>query len=135
MFSITWLNPSTRLSFTMLRREITQLVAPHSRLIARLNSVGYNFLTGYNAVTGYDAASGLGSVDATQMLNNWASAGLSATTSSLKLNGATTAINITHGQSVAVSASVTSGGGTPAGDVALVDNLSAAALPNNESIG
>ena len=100
-----------------------------------LNSVGYNFLTGYNAVTGYDAASGLGSVDATQMLNNWASAGLSATTSSLKLNGATTAINITHGQSVAVSASVTSGGGTPAGDVALVDNLSAAALPNNESIG
>ena len=95
---------------------------------------GSSFLTGYNAVKGYDAASGLGSVDATQMLNDWASAGLSATTSSLKLNGAATALNITHGQSVAVSASVTSVGGTPSGDVALVDNLSAATLPNNESI-
>ena len=98
------------------------------------NPLTYDFLTGYNAATGYDEASGLGSVDATQMLNNWAAAGLASTTSSLKLNGAATALTITHGQSVTVSATVTSGTGTPSGDVALVDNLSAATLPNNESI-
>ncbi|HET6168822.1 MAG TPA: Ig-like domain repeat protein [Terracidiphilus sp.] len=98
------------------------------------NPLSYDFLTGYNAATGYDEASGLGSVDATQMLSNWAAAGLASTTSSLKLNGAATALTITHGQSVTVSATVTSGTGTPSGDVALVDNLSAATLPNNESI-
>ena len=91
------------------------------------NPLTYDFLTGYNAGTGYDEASGLGSVDAMQMLNNWAAAGLAATTSSLKLNGATTALSITHGQSVTVNASVTSGTGTPSGNVALVDNLSGAA--------
>ena len=99
-----------------------------------LNASSYAFLTGYNAATGYDDASGLGSVDAAQMLGNWASAGLTATTSSLKLNGATTALNITHGQSVTVNASVTSSGGTPSGDVALVDSLSPATLPNNGNI-
>ena len=98
------------------------------------NPLTYNFITGYNAATGYDEASGLGSVDATQMLNGWASADLAATTSSLKLNGGTAALTITHGASVTVNASVTSGSGTPTGDVALVDNLSAATLANSGSI-
>ena len=98
------------------------------------NPLTYDFLTGYNAGTGYDEASGLGSVDATQMLNNWAAAGLASTTSSLQLNGAATAVSITHGQSVTVNATVTSGTGTPSGNVALVDNLSGAALSNNGSI-
>ncbi len=98
------------------------------------NSKGYDFLTGYNAGTGYDMASGLGSVDATQLANNWASAGLVATASTLQLNGANTPLGITHGQSVTVNASVTGSGGTPTGAVALVDSLSPATLPDAGSI-
>jgi hypothetical protein len=98
------------------------------------NSKGYDFLTGYNAGTGYDMASGLGSVDATQLANNWASAGLVATASTLQLNGANTPLSITHGQSVTVNASVTGSGGTPTGAVALVDSLSPATLPDAGSI-
>ena len=99
-----------------------------------LNTAGYYFLTGYNATTGYDQASGLGSVNATALTSNWASAGLLATSSSLQLNGGTGALNITHGASVAVNASVTGTSGTPSGDIALVDNLSPAIQPNSEGI-
>jgi hypothetical protein len=99
-----------------------------------LNSSGYGFMNGYNATPGYDRASGLGSVIATHMVSNWPSSSFTATASSLQLNGATSSLNITHGQSVTVATSVTSTGGTPTGEVALVDNLSPALLPNNESI-
>ena len=92
------------------------------------------FMNGYNAAAGYDMASGLGSVNAGQMLSNWAGVGFTATTSSLELNGGTAAINITHGQSVTVSDSVTSGSGTPSGNIALVDTLSPATQPNSEGI-
>lgn len=98
------------------------------------NTAGYYFMTGYNATAGYDRASGLGSVIATHMVSNWPSASFTATSSSLQLNGATSALNITHGQSVTVATSVTSSGGTPTGEVALVDSLSPALLPNDESI-
>jgi hypothetical protein len=98
------------------------------------NSAGYYFMTGYDAATGYDLASGLGSVDISQLASNWASPALVATNSTLQLNGATTALKITHGQSVAVSASVTSSSGTPSGDIALVDSLSPATNPNSEGI-
>lgn len=95
---------------------------------------GYPYLSGYNAGTGYDMASGLGSVNVSQLASNWANAGLIATTSALRLNGATTALNITHGQSVAINANVTGTGGTPSGNIALVDSLSPASRPNSESI-
>jgi trimeric autotransporter adhesin len=98
------------------------------------NATGYYFMTGYNATTGYDQASGLGSVDASQLSNDWAGAGLAASTSSLQLNGSTSALSITHGQSVSVAASVSSAGGTPAGVLGLVDSLSPATNPNSESI-
>lgn len=98
------------------------------------NPLGFDFLSGFNAAAKYDNASGLGSVDATQMVNNWASAALITTSSSLKLNGATTALSITHGQSVAVNASVAGTSGTPSGNVALVDSLSPSTLPNNGAI-
>jgi hypothetical protein len=99
------------------------------------NTGGYSFMTGYNAVTGYDEASGLGSVDASQLLSNWNSAGLTATTSSLTLNGGTTALTLTHGAQVSVNVGVSGGGATAAGNVALVDNLSPATLPNNDALG
>jgi len=99
-----------------------------------LDTAGYYFLSGYNTATGYDEASGLGSVDASQLVSNWASATFTPTTSALKLNGATSALTITHGATVNVNVGVTSGSGTPSGDVALVDSLTAATYPNNEGI-
>jgi len=99
-----------------------------------LNTADYDFMTGYDAATGYDLASGLGSVNISQLASNWASAAFAPTTSALQLNGATTALKITHGQSVAVKASVTSNSGTPSGEIALVDSLSPAKNPNSEGI-
>ncbi len=99
-----------------------------------VNSGTFRFMTGYNSGAGFDEATGLGSIDGTQLLNNWAGAGVTATTSALTLNGATTALNITHGASVAVHVGVTGSGGTPAGDVALVDNINPATVPNSGSI-
>jgi hypothetical protein len=68
------------------------------------------------------------------LVSDWASATFTPTTSSLKLNGGTAALNITHGQSVSVSDSVTGTSGTPTGNIALVDSLSPANNPNNEGI-
>jgi polyisoprenoid-binding protein YceI len=99
-----------------------------------LNTIGYDFMTGYNAATGFDPASGLGSVDAGEMLSNWTGVTFTATSSSLQLNGGTAALNITHGQSVSVADSVTSTGGTPTGNIALVDSLSPASNPDREGI-
>ncbi len=97
-------------------------------------AAGYYFMNGYNAAAGYDMASGLGSVDASQMVIHWPSPGLIDSTSTLQLNGATTPVSITHGQSVQVNATVSGGGTTPTGVIALVDNLSPALLPNREGI-
>lgn len=98
------------------------------------NAISYYFMTGYNATTGFDEASGLGSVDVSQLAGNWAAAGLAATTASLTLNGSTAALNITHGTSVQVGVGVTGSGGTPAGNVALVDSINPALVPNSGSI-
>ncbi|HEV3151453.1 MAG TPA: S53 family peptidase [Acidobacteriaceae bacterium] len=78
------------------------------------------FLTGYDAGANYDLASGLGSVDATQMVQNWSSIKFTPTTTSLTVNGATSPISIQHGASVSVGVTVSSSGGTPTGNVALV---------------
>ncbi len=76
----------------------------------------------YNATVGYDTAVGLGSVNVANLVSNWASASFRPTTTSLKLNGATTTVNVAHGVSVNVAIGVTanSGTGTPAGDVSLI---------------
>jgi trimeric autotransporter adhesin len=92
------------------------------------------YLSGYNAGTGYDLASGLGSVNAGKLVSSWSGASLSTTTSTLQLNGSNAPLTITHGQSVAVNGSVTSSGGTPAGSIGLVDNLSPATSPNAAGI-
>ncbi len=99
------------------------------------NTGGYDFMTGYNAGVGFDETSGLGSVDVSQMVGNWAGAGLIATSASLTLNGSTAALNIAHGTSVAVNVGVTGSGGTPAGVAALVDSINPATVPNSGSIG
>ncbi|HVJ07391.1 MAG TPA: protease pro-enzyme activation domain-containing protein [Acidisarcina sp.] len=81
-----------------------------------------SFLTGYDAGTGYDLASGLGSVDATAMIKNWASAGLSASTTTLSLSQTT----FTHGTPVTINIGVSGSGGTPTGDVGLVSSNTSA---------
>jgi hypothetical protein len=77
------------------------------------------FLTGYDAGAGYDRASGLGSIDAVQLLNNWATAGLTATATTLNINGSTAAINVTHGTALTFNVGVSPSAAT--GVVGIVD--------------
>jgi hypothetical protein len=79
--------------------------------------VGTGTTAEYNAITGYDLASGLGSIDANQLVTDWAN---------VKFDSATTTLSVfpssfTHGTAPAISGTVT-GTGTPAGDVALITN-------------
>ncbi len=75
----------------------------------------------YSAATGYDLASGLGSVNVGNLVSNWNTVTFNPTTTTFDLNGNTTAITITHGQPVTVTAGVApnSGSTTPTGDVVL----------------
>ncbi len=83
--------------------------------------------TGFAAGVGYDRATGLGSVNVTNLVNKWSTAIADATTTTLTLNGGTTAVNITHGTSVSVAvevAPVLPATVTPTGDVSLIANSS-----------
>lgn len=75
----------------------------------------------YQAATGYDLATGLGSVNVTNLVNQWNTVTFTATTTTL----APAAISTTHGSSVPVTVSVapTSGSGVPTGDVSLLDTF------------
>jgi hypothetical protein len=78
---------------------------------------------GYPAGIGYDLATGLGSVDANNMINAWAAAAAAFLGSKTAITSTTpTPINITHGTSVSLSATVTRLGatGTPTGTVGLL---------------
>jgi hypothetical protein len=78
-------------------------------------------LSGFNAGAGYDLATGLGSVNATNLVNNWAT-GQSAFTATTTTLGLVPTTGLTAGQNVTVNVTVapTVGSGTPTGDVALV---------------
>ena len=79
------------------------------------------FLTGYDASSGYDLATGLGSMDVTQLVQNWSKVTFQPTTTALTVNGSTSPVTgIVHGNPVNIAVTVTSSGGTPTGDVALV---------------
>jgi hypothetical protein len=105
---------------------------PNSACVFNDVTVGNNSVPGetgypngvYASTVGYDQASGLGSVNITNLVNAWAAATFNATTTSLKLNNATTPLTITHGQSVNVSIAVHGNTGTPSGDVSLIANTS-----------
>jgi len=82
--------------------------------------------TGFPASIGYDEATGLGSVNVSNLVNNWASARVSASTTTLSLNGGA-AVNVTHGTAVPVSITVSAKSpatGTPTGDVSLISTSS-----------
>jgi len=82
------------------------------------------FLTGYDAGTGYDLASGLGSVDAAAMVKNWASGVGTSSATTLKINGATSPVNVMHGTSLNFAVGVNPSSAT--GLAALVNNDPAA---------
>lgn len=75
-------------------------------------------LAGYGAGTGYDPATGLGSVNAANLVNNWATVSFRPTLATLSLSPT----SVTHGSPVTVDVTVspTSGSGTPSGMVSLI---------------
>jgi hypothetical protein len=79
--------------------------------------------TGFTAATGYDETTGLGSVNVSNLVNQWSTAITRNTTTTLTLNGGNP-VSVPHGSSVSFAATVvpTSGTGTPTGDISLVAN-------------
>jgi hypothetical protein len=82
--------------------------------------------TTYAAKTGFDLATGLGSVNATNLVNNWNTVTFRPTLTTLTLNGGNP-VNIVHGQSIPLQVTVapSSGTGTPTGDVSLLTDYTA----------
>ena len=100
--------------------------APAANCIFNDVTVGNNVVPGetgsnYQAGPGYDLTTGLGSVNVANLVSNWGTVKFNPTTTALTLNGGTSVITITHGQSITVNATVTpnSGTTTPTGEVTL----------------
>ncbi len=85
----------------------------------------------YQAEAGYDMATGLGSVNITNLVNQWSSVTFTATTTTLTLTPAT----ITHGTSVTAAGTVapSSGTGTPTGDVSLIAAIGPSASSTDQT--
>jgi hypothetical protein len=82
--------------------------------------------TGFKAGVGYDEATGLGSVNVSNLVNQWHTAIVNGSKTSLILNGGN-AVNITHGATVPVSITVlpvAPATGTATGDVSLIAHSS-----------
>jgi trimeric autotransporter adhesin len=96
------------------------------------------FLQGYNTGTNYDLATGLGSVDVTQLLNNWSKATFTSTSTTFNINGSTAAYAGTHGATLTFNVGVTPT--SAAGNAAIIDNAdetsggTAAGLQSNGQI-
>ena len=91
-------------------------------------TVGNNAVPGeagsqYASGPGYDLATGLGSVNITNLLNNWSSVKFNATTTTITHLSPLTS---THGTPVNFTVTVTSSSGQPTGNVALVTNYGGA---------
>jgi hypothetical protein len=82
----------------------------------------YGILNGYDTGTAYDLATGLGTINVNNLVNQWHTAVVKASATTLALNSGA-AVNVQHGKSVPVqiTAAHGSGGtGTPTGDVSLI---------------
>jgi trimeric autotransporter adhesin len=90
--------------------------------LATEGEIGTGSAAEYNAGPGYDLATGLGTIDANQMVTNWANVKFDATTITLSV----TPSNFPHGTAPTLSGTVI-GTGTPAGDVTLLTNSTEAA--------
>ncbi len=82
-------------------------------------TIGTTKTPAFTTTAGYDLATGLGTVNVTNLQLAWGAAlgTFKATATSTKVNGGTTAVTVNHGTAVTLSATVTSGSGTPTGDV------------------
>jgi len=87
-----------------------------------LNCGVNDFITGYNAGSGYNLATGLGSVDISNLVNDWADVSLASTSTSLSLDKT----SFTHGTSVNISSGVNPSAAT--GNVAIVNNYASQLL-------
>ena len=70
----------------------------------------------YQAGVGWDAASGLGSVNANNLVTQWNSVSFNSTTTKLQISATSAPPN----QSISAQINVSSGSGTPTGDVSVV---------------
>ena len=75
-------------------------------------------LTGFNSGVGFDLTTGLGSVNATNLVNNWKSVTFTPTVTLLKVSPE----SLIHGQAANVDVAVIANGGTPSGQIALKTN-------------
>jgi hypothetical protein len=82
--------------------------------------IGTGTTASYNATAGYNLATGLGTIDAYNLVMNWANVKLAGTATTLTLNPSKSTYN--HGDAITFSGNVTqsSGSGTPTGAVALI---------------
>jgi Big-like domain-containing protein len=78
-------------------------------------SDSYGMLSGFSSTAGYDFASGLGSVNAANLVNGWASSNFVSSTATLAL----APVRITHGAFTSVIVNVSSSSGTPTGSVSI----------------
>jgi Big-like domain-containing protein len=86
-------------------------------IIDTLSAYNGNGNPAFKAVQGYDLATGLGSINVANLLNSWSSANRASTTTTL---GAPSPASGTSGSTTfSVKVTVTSGSGTPSGDVSL----------------
>ncbi len=102
---------------------------PASTCIFNDVTVGNNAVSGetnfglpsaaYQAGVGYDLATGLGSVNVSNLIQQWNSVNLNSTSTTLNISPA----GITHGMPVNVNVTVSSGAGVPSGDVSLFLNF------------
>jgi hypothetical protein len=79
------------------------------------SSDSYGVLSGFSSAAGYDLASGLGSVNAANLVNGWASSNFVSSTATLAL----APVTITHGAFTSVIVNVSSSSGTPTGSVSI----------------
>jgi hypothetical protein len=92
----------------------------------------------YTVAAGYDLVTGLGSVNIANLVKNWSSVTSMPSTTTLTVNGQTTAITGTHGTVVSVSSTVAAGqgaAGTPSGQVALLATPNPSAGSPGPSLG
>jgi subtilase family serine protease len=95
---------------------------------APLNYAG--IMSGYSATAGYDLVTGLGSVNAENLVNNWATLATAAQPTAVTLSASSTLTS--YGEPVTLSGSVTplTGSGTPPGSISIQGmQLNQASIP------
>ncbi len=85
------------------------------------NSQGYDYESGFNTNAGYDLATGLGSIDATAMITNWASATGSFSVANVTSTPSATSIAPTAPLTFTITVTAIGGATGPAGTVTVTD--------------